>query len=64
MNCCDVKECHNRASYNAHMSPFKEPKRICEEHWIAMMRDAKQLDFREGVDGGKDCTSIRSDFRS
>lgn len=44
---CDVIGCHNRADYNAHMSPFKEPKRICEEHWIAMMRDAKQLEFRE-----------------
>ena len=43
---CDVEGCSNRSDYKVHMSPFPKPKHICEEHWIAMMKDAKQLEFR------------------
>lgn len=46
MSCCDVEGCSNRSDYKVHMSPFPKPKHICEEHWIAMMKDAKQLEFR------------------
>lgn len=44
-NYCDVKGCSNLADYHVHMSPYEDPLAICEEHWIAMMRDAEQLEF-------------------
>ncbi len=44
---CDVEGCHDKISHRLHMSPHIKPKNVCEKHWTGMMRDAKQLVFKE-----------------